>query len=157
MSLDCARLFDQSASCGPGSRSFCPDISVLNSSLPRCSIPSKCSPHSPPGCWPYYSLLYSKSSSLVYSPGLGYYVSMSPFPLLAPLNILPFTTTSFPPLCSSTVCWIPASLSIDPKGPSLKASHRAWLCVLSLSSCSGDIPSVNVTVSVQEDAVHGCL
>ena len=76
-------------------------------------------------CWPYYSLLYSKSSSLVYSPGPGYYVSMSPFPLLAPLDILPFTTTSFPPLCSKTVCWFPASLSIDPKGPSLKASHRA--------------------------------
>ena len=104
-----------------------------------------------------HPVLSSKGSSLVYSPGLGDCISMSPFPLLAPLDILPFTATSLPPLCSNTVCCLPASLPIDPKGPSLKASHRAMLCIPSRFSCSGDIPSVNITASVQEDAVHGCL
>ena len=108
-------------------------------------------------CLVGHPVLSSEGSSLVYSPGLGDCISMSPFPLLAPLDILPFTATSLPPLCSNTVCCLPASLPIDPKGPSLKASHRAMLCIPSRFSCSGDIPSVNITASVQEDAVHGCL
>ena len=108
-------------------------------------------------CLVHYPVLSSKGSLLVYSPSLGDCISMSPFPLLAPLDILPFTTASFPPLCSNTVCCLPASLPIDPKGPSPKASHHTWLCVVSLSSCSGDIPSVKIATSVQDDAVHGCL
>ena len=46
-------------------------------------------------------LLFSGSS---YSPVLDYRFSTPPFPLLAPLDVLPFTTTSFPPLCSSPRC-----------------------------------------------------
>ena len=101
-----------------------------------------------------YSLLSAPHSS---SPGLGDCISMSPFPLLAPLDILPLTTPSFPPVCSNTVCCLPASLPIDPKGPSPKASHHTWLCVVSPSYYSGDIPSVDIIASVQDDAVHGCL
>ena len=63
--------------------------------------------------------------SLVYSPGLEYRFSMSPFPPLVPLNVLPFTTTSFSPLSSSPSCCLPAYLPIDPPGPSPKASRLA--------------------------------
>ena len=75
-------------------------------------------------------------------------VCMSPFPLLAPLDVRPSTTPpSLSPLCSNTICCLPAPLPIDPKGPSLKASHHAWLCVLSPSSYSSDIPSVDASPS----------
>ena len=40
-------------------------------------------------------------------PGLDYRFSTPPFPLLAPLDVLPFTTTSFPPLSSSPSCCLP--------------------------------------------------
>ena len=76
--------------------------------------------------------------SLVYSPGLDYCISTSPFPPLVPLDILPFTTTSFPPLCTNTSCCLPVHLPIDSQGPPLprflvlhgSAYHRlppAWL------------------------------
>ena len=90
-------------------------------------------------------------------PGLDYRFSTPPFPPLVPLDVLPFTTTSFPPLCSSPSCCLPVYLPIDPQGPSPKASCPAWLCIPSRSSCSGGIPNVNITASVQDDAAHGRL
>ena len=55
--------------------------------------------------------------SLVYSPGLDYRFNIPPFPLSAPLDVLPFTTTSFPPLPSSpSCCPLYVYLSI-PKAP----------------------------------------
>ena len=69
--------------------------------------------------------------SLMYSHGLDYRFNIPPFPLSAPLDVLPFTTTSFPPMCSnpSSGCCLSAYLPIDPKGSSSKASRPARLCM----------------------------
>ena len=106
----------------------------------------------------YYPLLSPKSSSPVYSPDPYYNVSTSPFPFLVPLDVLPFTSPPFPPLCSNCIRCLPASLPTDPTGPSLKASRLAWLCIPPPSFCwLGYIPNVNTAVSVQDHAVHGRL
>ena len=52
--------------------------------------------------------------SLMYSHGLDYRFNIPPFPLSAPLDVLPFTTTSFSPLSSSPSCCFPVYLPIDP-------------------------------------------
>ena len=57
------------------------------------------------------------------------------------------------PCAQNRICWLAASLPTNLGDPSLKAPYLA--CLPLPSSCSDDIPSVNVTASVQNDAVHG--
>ena len=95
--------------------------------------------------------------SPVYSHGLDYRFSTPPFPPLAPLDVLPFTTTSFPPLSSSPSCCLSCiSIYPSPRPLSQGFSNRIALRVITFLLLA-DIPSVNITASVQDDAVHGRL
>ena len=94
---------------------------------------------------------------LVYSPGLDYCISTSPFPPLVPLDVLPFTTTSFSPLSSSPSCCLSCiSIYPSPRPLSQGFSDRIPLRVITFLLLA-DIPSVNITASIHGDAVHGCL